>query len=161
MLTRYRSLRHPVTQLRDEVDRLLTGFFGHPIEGLWPSAARGQPALNLWERGDALVAELEVPGATPDQIDISVVGGELSLRIERSDSVEEGVTYHRRERPIGSVNRVLRLPADVDSDHVCAELKDGILTITLPKAEKAKPHKIQVNRDDPTNRGSEEGPPAS
>lgn len=144
MLTRYRSLRHPVSQLRDEMDRLLTGFFGQPIEGLWPSAARGQPALNLWERSDALVAELEVPGVTPDQIDISVVGGELSLHIQRSDSVQEGVTYHRRERPVGTVNRVLRLPADIDGDNVRAELKDGVLTITLPKAQEAQPRKIRV-----------------
>ncbi|MDY0168810.1 MAG: Hsp20/alpha crystallin family protein [Thermoguttaceae bacterium] len=144
MLTRYRGLRHPVAQLRDEMDRLLTGFFGQPIEGLWPSAGRGQPALNLWERSDALVAELEVPGVTAEQIDVSVVGGELSLQIQRPELQQEGVTYHRRERPVGALSRVLRLPADVDGNNVQAELKDGVLTITLPKAEESKPRKIRV-----------------
>ncbi len=145
MLERYRGLRHPVTQLRDEVDRLLTGFLGHPVEGLWPSAGRGQPAVNLWEQSDALVAELEVPGVAAEQIDISVVGGELSLQIQRPDPLQEDVKYHRRERPVGSLSRVLRLPAGVDDTNVRAELKDGVLTITLPKAEAAKPHRIQVS----------------
>lgn len=144
MLTRYRGLRYPVAHLRDEMDRLLTGFFGQPIEGLWPSAGRGQPALNLWEQSDALVAELEVPGVTAEQIDVSVVGGELSLQLQRPELQQEGVTYHRRERPVGALSRVLRLPADVDGNNVQAELKDGVLTITLPKAEESKPRKIRV-----------------
>ena len=141
----YRGFRHPVTQLRDEMERLLSGFFGQPVEGVWPPITRGQPPLNLWEQDDALVAELEVPGVTPDRIDVSVVGGELSIQIQRPDPQQEGATCHRRERPVGTVNRVLRLPADVNSDNVQAALKDGVLTITLPKAEAAKPHKIQVS----------------
>ncbi len=140
----YRGLRHPVTQLRDEMDRLLSGFLGQPSEGAWHPAGRGQPAVNLWDRGDALVAELEVPGARAEQLDISVIGGELSLRIERPDLSQEGVTFHRRERPTGSFARVIRLPADVDGNNVQAELNDGVLTVTLPKAEAAKPRKIQV-----------------
>lgn len=145
MLERYRGLRHPVTQLRDEVDRLLTGFLGHPVEGLWPAAGHGQPAVNLWEQNDALVAELEVPGVAAEQIDISVVGGELSLQIQRPDLLQEDVKYHRRERPVGSVGRVVRLPADIDDTNVRAELKDGVLTVTLPKAEAAKPRRIPVS----------------
>jgi len=144
MPLRYRGLRHPVTQLRDEMDRLLTGFFGPPAEGSWTPTSRSQPAVNLWEQGDALVAELEVPGVTSEQLDISVIGGELSLEIHRPDPPGDGVTYHRRERPTGSFARVLRLPADVDANRVQAELKDGIVTITLPKAEEAKPCRIKV-----------------
>jgi len=144
MPLRYRGLRHPAAQLRDEMDRLLSGFLGHPSEGSWTPGSRGQPAVNLWEQGDTLMAELEVPGVTPEQLDISVVGGELSLRVDRQIPAEEGLSYHRRERPTGSFTRVLRLPADVDGNRVQAELKDGILTITLPKAEGAKPRKIEV-----------------
>jgi len=144
MTVRYRGFRHPVAQLRDEMDRLLTGFFGQPAEGQWRPATRGQPAVNLWEQDDALVAELEVPGVTADQLEISVAHGELSIQIERPDLLEEGVTCHRRERPVGSFSRVLRLPTDVDASSVRAELSQGVLTITLPKAEEAKPRKIEV-----------------
>jgi len=89
--------------------------------------------------------ELEIPGVKGDQIDISVTGGELSLHVEREQEEEEGVTYHRRERPMGGFTRVLRLPADVDADNVQAELNHGVLKITLPKAESAKPRKINVH----------------
>jgi len=140
----YRGLRHPVAQFRGEMDRLLSGFLGQPVDGLWPVPGRGQPAMNLWEQGDALVAELEVPGVAADQLEISVVGGELSVRMQRPDLMQEGVTYHRRERPTGSFSRVLRLPVDVDGNKVQAELNHGVLTITLPKAEEAKPRKIKV-----------------
>jgi HSP20 family protein len=145
MVFRYRNLRHPVHQLRNDMDRMLTGMFG-PWAGVeWPTFSRGQPAVNLWEAEDAVVVETEVPGLKNEQIDISVVGDQLSLKIERPDIQQEGVTYHRRERPVGAFNRVLRLPAEVDPDRVEAELRNGVLTIILPKAEAAKPRKIQVN----------------
>jgi HSP20 family protein len=135
--------RHPVNQLRQEMDRLLTGFLGHAPGG-WLSAGREHPAVTMWDVQDALKVELEVPGVKSDQVDVSVVGGELSVTVERSDVRQDGVTYHRRERPVGTFTRTLRLPADVDAGKVQAELNDGVLTITLPKAESAKPRKIQV-----------------
>lgn len=144
MVFRYRNVRHSMHQLRDEMDRLLTGFFGESINRGSCSGSRGQPAVNVWERDDAVMVELEVPGVKSDQVEISVVGGELSLKIERPDPGQEGVTFHRRERPVGSFARVLRLPTDVDADRVEAELRDGVLTISLPKAESAKPRKIKV-----------------
>ena len=100
--------------------------------------------MNVWEQGDALLVEMEVPGVKSDQVDISVAGGELSIKIDRPEVAQEGVTYHRRERPVGSFTRVLRLPVEVDADRVEAELRDGVLMITLPKAEAAKPRKINV-----------------
>ena len=144
MPLRYRGMRHPVAQLRDEMERLLTGFLGQPAAGLCSAEGRGQPAVNLWEQADALTAELEVPGVNSGHIDISVAGGELSIRIERPDLLQEGATYHRRERPVGSFTRTLRLPFEVDGNNVQAELNNGVLTITLPKAEEAKPRKIKV-----------------
>jgi HSP20 family protein len=90
------------------------------------------------------MVELEVPGVKHDQVEISVAGGELSLAIRRPEVEQPGVTYHRRERPVGAFSRVLRLPADVDAEKVGAELKNGVLLITLPKAESAKPRKINV-----------------
>ncbi len=144
MVHGYRNPRHPLHQLRDEMDRLLSGFFGPASDGLLPPMFRGQPAANVWEQGDALLVEMEVPGVKSDQVDISVAGGELSVKINRPEAAPEGVTYHRRERPAASLSRVLRLPVEVDANRVEAELRDGILLITLPKAESAKPRKINV-----------------
>ena len=144
MVFGYRNPQYPFHQLRHEMDRLLSGFFGPAAEGLLPPMFRGQPAANVWEQGDALQVEMEVPGVKSDQIDISVAGGELSVKIHRPEVAEEDVTYHRRERPTGAISRVLRLPVEVDADRVEAELHDGVLLITLPKAESAKPRKINV-----------------
>jgi HSP20 family protein len=141
-MSHYYDGRHPLRQLRDEMDRLLTGFMGTAGDGL--SMFRRQPAANIWERPDALVIEIEAPGVKSDQLEISVVGNELSLKINRPEATEEGVTYHRRERPQGTFGRVIRLPIDVNADKVGAELRDGVLTVTLPKAENAKPRKISV-----------------
>ena len=69
---------------------------------------------------------------------------ELTLKFTRPAVEKEGVTYHRRERPAGSFIRVLRLPVPVDAGRVAAEMRDGVLTVTLPKAASAKPRKIEV-----------------
>ena len=144
MVFRYVGTRHPVHQLRREMDRLLSGFVGNVGELAWPGSGRSRPAVNLWETGDALKLELELPGVRGDQIDLSVVGDELSIKVERPDVEPQGATYHRRERGVGSFARVVRLPVEVDADRVEAELQHGVLTITLPKAESARPRKIQV-----------------
>lgn len=144
MVYRYMTTRHPLTQLRDEMDRLLSGFLGRFPVGPPLAPNRGQPAVNVWEVDDAVFAEMEVPGVKSDQIEVSVVGDELSLAIRREDIAQDGVTYHRRERGVGSYTRVVRLPVEIDADHVQAQLRNGVLTVTLPKAESAKPRKIEV-----------------
>jgi len=144
MLFRNAALPYPFLPLRDGMDRLLTGVFGPTAGALWPGVFHGQPAANVWEQGDALLVEMEVPGVQSDQIDIATVGGELSIKIERPAPPQENVTFHRRERPVGSFTRVLRLPVEIDADRVEADLRDGVLTVTLPKAEAAKPRKINV-----------------
>lgn len=136
--------RYPIHQLRDEMDRLMRGFAGRACNGAWPPAERGQHAANLWEDGHTLMVEMEVPGVSGDQLDVSVAGGELSIEVKRPEVQQEGVLYHRRERPSGDFQRVLRLPADVDSQRVEARLHDGVLRISLPKADSAKPRKIKV-----------------
>ncbi len=141
----YWETQNTVHQLRREMDRLLSGFLGNLPNGGLVGALRGQPAVNMWESDEAVHVELEVPGLKSDQLDLSVVGGQLSIRIERPDEAREGITQHRRERPVGSFTRVLQLPAEVNAGRVEAGLKDGVLSIALPKAEAAKPRKIQVN----------------
>jgi HSP20 family protein len=138
------GIRNPLYQLRNEVDRLLGGVTGGPLEGYLPSLFRNQPAANIWEREDAFLVEMEIPGVKKEQTEISVLGKELTIRINRPDMEQEGVIYHRRERPTGNFTRVIPLPNEVTVDHVEAELHDGVLTITMPKAENAKPRKITV-----------------
>jgi HSP20 family protein len=144
MVFTLRNARHPFQQLRQEMDRLLTNYGGVAADGLFPAVFRGQPAANVWEQGDALLVEFELPGIKNDQVDISVTGGELTVKIDRPEVLQENVTYHRRERPVGSFSRILRLPVEIDAERVEAELHDGVLLITLPKAESAKTRKINV-----------------
>jgi HSP20 family protein len=144
MVFGYRTARNPFHQFRDEVDRLMTGVLRGRSDGLMPCMFRSQPAVNVWEENDALKVEMELPGVKSEQLDISVAGGELSVKVNVPEEVQEGMTYHRRERPVGSFSRLVRLPVEVNADRVEADLRDGVLTITLPKAESAKPRKINV-----------------
>lgn len=135
--------RYPTQQFRQEMDRLLADFFGNGGPHSGP-ASSSRPPVNAWETSEAVEVEVEVPGVKQEHIEISVVGNELALKIERPEVTHEGVTYHRRERGAGTLSRVMRLPVEVDADRVSAELRNGILTITLPKAAAARPRKIQV-----------------
>jgi HSP20 family protein len=128
-------------QLRDELDRHFTNL----VDNLPNLNARTSPAVNVWEANDELFTELEVPGLTTDDLSISVVGRELTISGQRKPVTDEQVTFHRRERGTGEFTRVIRLPYDIDSARVEATLRDGVLQIKLPKAEAAKPRKIQVN----------------
>jgi HSP20 family protein len=143
-----RNGSNPVAQLRDEMDRLVADFFG-PLTGTVPTRsgapARGYPPLNVWEDGEALFVEAEVPGLKSEEIEISVIANELTIRGHRGEEKREGVAYHRQERGVGEFNRVLRVPIEVEANQVEASLKDGVLLIKLPKAESAKPKKIKVS----------------
>jgi HSP20 family protein len=135
----------PVAQFRD-VDRQLGEFVNQGLPGLANRVlgTRPFPAINVWDDGEQLVAEAELPGLQQEELDISVVGSELTIKGERKSAADEGTSYHRRERGTGPFTRVLRLPVEVDADRVSATLRDGVLTIQLPKAEAAKPRKINV-----------------
>lgn len=137
----------PFHQLRHEMDRLASDFFGPTgtPTSRWVSRTGAYPALNVWEAGDALYAEAEVPGLQGEDLDISVVDNDLTIRGVRRPTLAEGTTYHRQERGTGEFNRVLRLPVEVDANKVEATISDGVLLIKLPKAESAKPRKIKVS----------------
>lgn len=137
----------PFHQLRHEMDRLASDFFGPAgtVSLRQPVTAQGFPAVNIWEADDALYAEAEVPGLKSEDLDISVVESDLTIRGVRRPAVAEGTTYHRQERGTGEFTRVLRLPVDVDAAKVEATLNNGVLLVKLPKAESAKPKKIKVS----------------
>lgn len=132
------------------VDRLMGELVGQAqseVQRLWPNvvaAAGGYPSLNVWEEGDVVYAEAEVPGVKAEDLDLSVVGRELTVKGRRAAPTAPEATYHRRERGVGEFSRSVKLPVDVDSEKVEASLVDGVLKIALPKAETAKPRKINV-----------------
>ena len=107
--------------------------------------APGYPALNVWTSQEGLNITAEVPGVSSDDIEISVVGDTLTLTGSRKpEELKEGARYHRQERGYGSFTRSIQLPYLVDVNKVEATFKNGILNITMPRAEADKPRKIVV-----------------
>ena len=103
------------------------------------------PALDLYQSSDNVVAVVEIPGMRKEDIDISLHDGMLTIAGERESSSSEGENAERTERFSGKFRRSISLPTRVDAGKVSATYKDGILTITLPKAEDAKPKKVEVS----------------
>jgi len=132
----------PLGRLHDEMDRLIEGFF-HDMPTARPYAT-GYPAMNLWEDGDAACIECELPGLTLDDVEVFVAGSDLTIRGTRKIIQPEQASWHRRERTHGQFSRSLTLPWEVDAEKVEATLRDGVLTVKLPKAETAKPKKVKV-----------------
>jgi HSP20 family protein len=130
-------------RLRREVNRLFSDF-GETGERFF---SRAYPAVNLSEDTENLYVRAELPGVKAEDLDVTVVEGRLVIRGARTIAKEqEGANYHRREREGGTFRRTMALPERVDPGRVSAALKDGVLTVTLPKAEEAKPRKISVKR---------------
>ena len=135
-----RLRRHPLTSLREELDDLYDRMFGSD-EG-WS----GGLALDLSETENTVEARLDLPGVDPEAIDIQINRNLLTISGERREEEEEkGRTYYRIERRSGAFSRTITLPSEVNEDEVAAEYKDGVLRITLPKAEEAKARKIKVS----------------
>jgi HSP20 family protein len=132
--------------LRDELNSL----FELPV---WSSFARtGQlftgwsPALDLYQSNDNVIAVVELPGMRKEDIEISLHDGTLTISGERKrENSSDGDKAERTERYIGRFRRSIALPTRVDAGKVSATYRDGILTVTLPKAEEVKPKQIQVS----------------
>ena len=124
-----------LASLQDELDRL----FESPLTG-WA------PALDVHEDKDSFSIRVELPGMKREDIEVSLQDGALVISGERKEEkVTEGTEVHRQERFYGRFSRALTLPSAVTGDKVKAQYKDGILTVTLPKAEEAKPKAITVS----------------
>lgn len=135
-----------MVSLRDAVNRLFEDSFIRP--GAWPlpfEAAALSIPTDVIETKDNVVVKMSAPGVKPEDIDISVVGDTLTIEGETKseEQFEEG-SYIRKERRFGSFQRTFSLPTSVTSDKAKAEFENGVLTLTLPKAEEAKPRSIKV-----------------
>jgi HSP20 family protein len=101
--------------------------------------------MNVWTNEDGGVVTAELPGVDAEEIDISVEDGTLTLRgTLKPGELEEGETYHRRERGTGAFSRTVQLPFQVDNDQVEATFEKGVLSISLPRAEEDKPTKVAI-----------------
>ena len=103
------------------------------------------PPVNVFDHGDAFVVKGEVPGIEREKIEIDVEDDTLTLRGERAFSEpSRDAAYHRRERGHGRFRRVIRLPGRVAGDEARAQYRNGVLTITIPKAKEARPRKVAI-----------------
>jgi HSP20 family protein len=120
---------------------------GNELSELFEAPLAGWlPALDVQENKDNFTVRVELPGLKREDIEVSLEDGALTISGERkTETPAEGTEVHRQERYYGKFSRVLTLPTAVSADKVKAQYKDGILTVTLAKAEEAKPRQIIVS----------------
>lgn len=130
----------PLFGLRRELDRLFEGSLGGATGGRW------SPAVDVREDDKGIDLDIELPGIRPEDVDISVDNGILTVSGEkRSDRQEEGEgKYHMVERTYGSFFRSFQLPQGVDESQISADFNNGVLTIRIPKAALPQPRRIQI-----------------
>jgi HSP20 family protein len=134
--------RHPIgtlwrefNQVQDEVAK----WFGRTVGN------NNEPLLNVWEDENAVYAEVDLPGVDPDKLEVTVTeGNQLTVQGERLPPTLPGVAWIRQERPFGKFIRTIGLPTLVNAEKVEAKYENGVLRLTLPKHEAAKPRKIVV-----------------
>jgi HSP20 family protein len=134
-----------LSDLRDEIDRL----FESPLSQMSQASrllSGWTPAIDVSEDKDNFYVHVEVPGMKKEDIELSLHEDCLSISGERKvEKNSEGADVYRAERFFGRFQRTVSLPAAVDTDKVKAQYRDGILSVTLPKAEEAKPKQIDVH----------------
>lgn len=135
-----RSSWSELERLRREMNRL----FDRPGRAV-SNVASDYPAMNVWTNNDNALVTAELPGIDTEELDISVRENTLSIKGNRkATELQEGETFHRRERGYGKFQRMVQLPFSVDASKVEATYENGVLRITLPRAEADKPRRISV-----------------
>jgi HSP20 family protein len=140
------NVRSPFGEM-ERMRQQMDNFLSRVSEGGMPSLHAGVfPSINITEDPDKYHIRAELPGILAEDLEIQATGNNLSISGERKIEAEkDSVRYHRREREAGKFSRAVNLPGDIDPDGVSASLNNGILKISVPKAEKAKPKQITIN----------------
>jgi HSP20 family protein len=138
--------REPVGMLRGELDRVLDEVFGEFLPELRARPASWAPTLDVSDGEEEIMVRAEISGMDPEDFDISVSDGVLSISGEKTEeeSQEQKENFYRKERRFGNFCRSILLPDSVDAEKISAEYDKGVLTIRLAKKEKAVPKKIRV-----------------
>lgn len=138
-----RRNQNELSRLHNDMDTLFDQFFGgldRPFQGY-----KAWPAIDVADQDGQIVVRAEVPGMKPEDVDISVYGDTLTLSGEKKESQEhKGNGWYHKETAYGSFRREVALPTEIDENKVEAVYKDGVLSVTLPKAEKTKAVKVKV-----------------
>ena len=127
-------------RLQEELDR----FFGKPLYDLGLTGPNVFPLVNVFTNDDGLVVQAEVPGVSPEQLNVQVDPGRVTISGERTVGSDQECSYHRRERRLGRFARTIQLPRDLDPQQAAAEYRNGLLTVRIPKHATAKPRHIEV-----------------
>lgn len=131
-----------IVNVRDTMDRMLDNYFGRSaisFEGY------GVFDLDMYQNENEVVIEASIPGVDPDDINISIAGEVLTIKGEvKQEKESKSADYHVQERKYGSFSRSITLPTQIVAEKANAEFKNGILKLTLPKAEEVKPKTITV-----------------
>jgi HSP20 family protein len=147
------STRAPARRFDDQLEALFSDFFSRrwprPFSADWPrfesSFAEALPPVDVVDRDNEVLVRAEIPGIAREDLEVSVSDDTLTIKGQsRREEEKDNGDYHRREIVSRSVSRTVSLPGPVDGDSAKAQLKDGVLEITLPKAERAKRKRIDV-----------------
>ncbi len=140
-LIRWEPMREMVS-LREAMDRLFDDAFTRPMGTMSGMQA---PAIDMYQTDDEIVIRAAVPGLKADDVQINVTGDVLTIKGEFKQKEEtKEKTYHIREQRWGAFERSILLPTDIVADKAKAEFENGVLTITMPKAEEVRPKTITV-----------------
>lgn len=145
-LIQWREAFEPFRDLRELQDRM-NRLFEDRLSGALFGVERGTstfPPLDIRHDAENVYVVAELPGVPLETLDVSIRGDTLAIKGERKAPEVAEEKFHRRERPWGHFNRLVSLPDRVEGEKIRAQLKDGILRVTLPKAESAKPRQIKV-----------------
>jgi len=139
------SLLPTVSNVQREINRVFDGMLGHEDDAM----AEWAPRVDVVEHDDRYEITADLPGMKREEIAVSVEGSTLSISGERQRSEERrGDRWYRSERVYGSFRRTFSLPSSVDHKRVSAEYRNGVLNVSLPKAEHAKPRLVDVKTAD-------------
>lgn len=125
----------------EEMDRVMTSFGGRLRGGIMP--------MDAFEHDGLYVLRFDLPGVDPEQVDLTVEGNVLTVTVERPVEETEEVTWLLRERPSGTHRREVRLGQRLDTGRIQASQDKGVLTVTIPMREEAKPHKVAIGSGSP------------
>jgi HSP20 family protein len=143
-LTRFDPFSEMVT-LRQAMDRLFDDSFVSPLTLRTPNGDAPAPALDVYETGDELVVSAALPGMRAEDVEITITGQSLSIRGEfKADETVQREQYLYRERRYGTFHRQLQLPMRVQGDAASATFEDGVLKLSIPKADEVKPRQIEI-----------------
>jgi HSP20 family protein len=143
-MQRWEPFKEMIT-LRNAMDKLFEDSFVRPTSWLFNGEGRGTVALDMYQTANDVVVKASLPGFKPEEIDITITGDTLTLKGEHKEEKEtKEENYFLRERRLDSFSRTITIPVGIKNEKAEATFEDGVLTLTLPKAEEAIPKQIKI-----------------